>query len=32
MVGTAGRKETGAIPSCRSQGGSCGCAHNSSQN
>jgi putative FmdB family regulatory protein len=32
MVGTAGRKETEAIPACRSQGGSCGCAHNSSLN
>jgi putative FmdB family regulatory protein len=30
MVGTAGRKETEAIPACRSQGGQCGCAHNSS--
>ena len=29
MVGTAGRKETEAIPACRSQGGHCGCAHNS---
>jgi putative FmdB family regulatory protein len=32
MVGTAGRKDTEAIPSCRSLGGSCGCAHNSSLN
>jgi putative FmdB family regulatory protein len=30
MVGTAGRKETEAIPACRSQGGQCGCSHNSS--
>ncbi len=32
MVGTAGRKETEAIPACRAQGGQCGCAHNSSLN
>jgi putative FmdB family regulatory protein len=32
LVGTAGRKETEAIPACRSQGGQCGCAHNTSQN
>jgi putative FmdB family regulatory protein len=32
MVGTAGRKETEAIPACRSQGGQCGCPHNSSVN
>jgi putative FmdB family regulatory protein len=32
MVGTAGRKETEAIPACRSQGGQCGCAHNPSLN
>jgi len=30
MVGSGGRKETEAIPACRSQGGQCGCAHNSS--
>jgi putative FmdB family regulatory protein len=32
MVGAGGRKETEAIPACRSQGGSCGCAHNPSLN
>jgi putative FmdB family regulatory protein len=32
MVGTAGRKETEAIPACRAQGGQCGCSHNSSLN
>ena len=32
MVGTAGRKETEAFSGCRSQGGQCGCAHNSSLN
>ena len=32
MVGTAGRKESEAIPACRSQGGQCGCAHNPSLN
>jgi hypothetical protein len=25
MVGTGGRKETAAIPACKSQGGQCGC-------
>jgi putative FmdB family regulatory protein len=32
MVGTSGRKENAAIPSCRAQGGHCGCSHNSSLN
>ena len=32
MVGAAGRKETEALSGCRSQGGQCGCAHNSSFN
>ncbi len=27
MVGTAGRKETEAIPACRAQGGQCACSH-----
>jgi hypothetical protein len=26
MVGTAGRRETEAIPACKSQGGHCGCS------
>lgn len=29
MVGAGGRRETEAIPACKSQGGSCGCAHKS---
>ena len=29
MVGTAGRKDTEAIPACRAQGGQCGCSHSS---
>ena len=28
MVGTGGRKESEAIPACKSQGGHCGCSHN----
>ena len=32
MVGTGGRMETEAIPSCKSQGGHCGCSHNNSFN
>jgi putative FmdB family regulatory protein len=30
MVGTAGRKEQEAIPSCAAQGGHCACSHGSS--
>ena len=26
MVGTAGRRETEAIPACQAQGGHCGCS------
>lgn len=25
MVGTGGRRETAALPACKSQGGQCGC-------
>jgi putative FmdB family regulatory protein len=32
MVGTGGRKETAAIPSCRAQGGHCACSHDPSPN
>ena len=32
MVGTGGRKETEAIPACKSQGGHCGCSHGNSVN
>jgi putative FmdB family regulatory protein len=32
MVGGTGRKETEAIPACKSQGGHCGCSHGPSLN
>jgi hypothetical protein len=32
MVGTSGRRETEAIPSCKSQGGHCACSHGPSLN
>jgi putative FmdB family regulatory protein len=32
MVGTTGRRETEAIPSCKSQGGHCACSHGPSLN